>query len=152
MPSPSLPTHRLDVESNHEPVRTDPDRERHGRACGEVPMPRDGDSETTKRRIAELGLRNGLDEAASPARQDEETASEPAGGFRALRVVFLLSSSSSSSPPPSSSSPPRYGSRGKNEQWSRQFRRPRAAVWPRVVITCFRGSPQETNGSYPFSV
>ena len=25
-------------------------------------------------------------------------------------------------------------------------------IWPRVVITCFRGSPQETNGSYPFSV
>ena len=38
MPSPSPPTHRLDVVGLHEAVWTRPDRERDGRVSGEVPF------------------------------------------------------------------------------------------------------------------
>ena len=79
MPSPSLPTQRIDVVGLHEAVRTGPDRERHGLTSGEVLLPRDRHPKATKRSIAELGLRTGLDEAAtSGSRQEEETTSEPA--------------------------------------------------------------------------
>ena len=79
MPSPSPPTHRLDVEGLHEAIQTLPDRERHRSAFGEVPLPRDGDTEPTKRRITELSHRARVDEAApcNYTGQYEEASSKP---------------------------------------------------------------------------